>query len=403
MNPTTTLILGGGFGGLAAAYTLRALIPLDHKIVMIDKTASFHVGATKTWVMLGEKSREKILRDRKSLIPGNVDFLEAEIEAVNPALGEVRTNKGNRKADFLIIALGADVNMSAVTDIPQHAHTFYTVEGAVRLEKALKAFNGGEIVILIPRTPFKCPPAPYEAAMLLQNSLAKRGLQESAKISICTVEPLPMPTAGPETGTFVRGLVEKQGIGFYPLRKMARIDGSNKRIFFEDGSTQGYDLLIVIPPHESPRVVRDAGLTNQSGWIPVNPKTMQVTVGESAIPVYAVGDITSVPLPGRFKPDVPLVLPKAGVFAASQGVVAAHQIARRILNKAIAEEFDGKGFCYIEVGDDRAVKGEGTFFALPNPMMVRREPDRGQFNDKIRWVEQWLAGSFSELLPRQSK
>jgi len=119
--------------------------------------------------------------------------------------------------------------------------------------------------------------------------------------------------------------------------------------------------------------------------------------------VYAVGDITSVPLPGRFKPDVPLVLPKAGVFAASQGVVAAHQIARRILNKAIAEEFDGKGFCYIEVGDDRAVKGEGTFFALPNPMMVRREPDRGQFNDKIRWVEQWLAGSFSELLPRQSK
>jgi sulfide:quinone oxidoreductase len=107
---------------------------------------------------------------------------------------------------------------------------------------------------------------------------------------------------------------------------------------------------------------------------------------------YAVGDITSVALPGRYKPDAPLVLPKAGVFAASQGIAAAHAIASTVLGKGPAGVFDGKGYCFIETGGGLAVRGEGSFFDLPHPSMSKQPPDKMQYRDKQLWVEQWLSG-----------
>jgi len=176
------------------------------------------------------------------------------------------------------------------------------------------------------------------------------------------------------------------------------VDPERRTVYFEDGSSASYGLLIAIPRHESPRIVRDAELVNESGWVPVDPKTMTVMRGQPSIPVFAVGDVTTVSLPGRYKPEMPLVLPKAGVFAASQGVIAARQIAGRILNEPVVETFDGKGFCYIETGDGTAVKGEGSFFELPHPVMNRQQPDKAQYQDKVQWVNKWLFGEFAELL-----
>jgi sulfide:quinone oxidoreductase len=168
------------------------------------------------------------------------------------------------------------------------------------------------------------------------------------------------------------------------------VDGSAQRVVFEDGSEARYDLLIAIPPHEAPKVVRDAQLTNQSGWIPVDPRTLQVKQPRDASDVYAAGDVTAVPLPGRYKPDIGLSLPKAGVFAEAHGRVAAHQIAARILGRTPDEAFDGKGYCYLETGVQRAVKADGSFFELPHPVMQKRTPDEAQFRDKLGWVERLL-------------
>ncbi len=392
MTSTTTLILGGGFGGLAAAHTLRSLLPKEHRITLVDQSPRFYVGATKTWVMLGDRTAEEITRKRDALLPLGVDFLQAEVQRIDPSRGEVMTSRGTLKADFLIIALGADLNMAVIPGLDQAAQTFYTLDGAVKLRHVLADFTEGELVMLIPRSPFKCPPAPYEAAMLLHAAFKQKGVRDRIRISIYTVEPAPMPTAGPEMGTFIRELVLTRDIAFHPLKQTKAIDGTRRSIVFEDGSEAKYDLLIAIPPHVAPRVVREAGLTNQAGWVPVDPKTMKVMAAESAIPIYAAGDITSVPLPGRYKPDVPLALPKAGVFAASHGITAARQIAGAILGKPSADVFDGKGFCYIEVGDDRAVKGEGSFFDLPHPQMSRHTPDTEQMQDKLQWVKNWLDG-----------
>jgi sulfide:quinone oxidoreductase len=226
--------------------------------------------------------------------------------------------------------------------------------------------------------------------MLLHDMFERRGLTDKIHVAIYTVEGAPMATAGPEMGQFIRQELVQRGIQFNPQRRTARVDGAAKRVIFEDGREAPYDLLIAIPPHESPKVVRDAQLINPSGWIEVDPRTLQVSATAGAGEIYAVGDVTTLSLPGRFKPDAPLSLPKAGVFAEAQGRVVAHQIAARILGRAPRETFDGRGFCYLELGARRAVRADGAFFELPHPVMQAPVPDEAQLQDKQEWVARLL-------------
>ncbi len=387
---TRTMILGGGFGGIATANTLRGLLPPEHEILVFEKEATFHVGAGKTWLMLGERTPEQISQPVAKLLARGVRLVPGIVRGLDPARNAVVTDRGEERGEFLVVALGADLDWAAVPGLSEAAHTFYSLEGAVRLRTALEGFAGGDIAILIPKVPFKCPPAPYEAAMLARHRLSARGLEEKARISIYTVEGAPMSTAGPEMGELIRQELSQRGISFHPGKTTVRVEAGSRLIHFQDGTDARYDLLIAIPPHVAPRIIREASLVGPSGWIPADPLTLKVTGTPGAGDVYAVGDVTTVPLPGRFKPDVPLSLPKAGVFAEAQGRVVAHQIAARVLGTATAETFDGKGFCYLEVGGGRAMRAEGSFFERPHPVMQRRTPDEAQLRDKHDWVARQL-------------
>lgn len=390
MGATTTVILGGGFGGLAAANALRGRLPAEHEVVVVDAAPRFHVGAGKTWVMLGERTYEEISQARAALLAPGVRLVEAEVRGISLGSRTVSAGAEPLRWDFLVIALGADLDLSAVPGLAEAAHTFYTVEGAQRLKGVLDAFAGGDVAILIPRTPFKCPPAPYEAAMLLHEALQRRGLGGKCRLAVYTVEGAPMATAGPEMGQYIKGELAQREIAFFPQRRTARVDAAARRIAFEDGSEARYDLLIAVPPHVAPKVVRDAQLVDASGWIPVDPKTMRVKQPADAVGVYAAGDVTLVPLPGRYKPDVGLVLPKAGVFAEAHGRIAAQHIAASVLGQAPDAAFDGKGYCFLETGARRAVKADGSFFDLPHPVMQKRAPDEAQLREKLDWVAQLL-------------
>lgn len=391
MSGETTVILGGGFGGIAAGNTLRRLAPKDHAIVVVDRAPRFHVGAGKTWIMLGERTFEEISQNRTALLEPGVRFLQLDATAIDLANRKVATRAETLAWDYLVIALGADVNEAGVPGLAEAAHTFYTVAGAERLQPVLEKFAGGEVAIVIPKTPFKCPPAPYEAAMLLHQAFERRGLRARTRIAIYTVEGTPMATAGPEMGNHIKAELAQRDIAFHPQRKLVRVDGGARRIAFEDGTEAGYDLLISVPPHEAPKVVRDAGLVNASGWIPVDPQTLEVKSADTGGRVYAAGDVAVVPLPGRYKPDMPLVLPKAGVFAQQHGEVVAHQIAARLKGTAPDASFGGVGYCYLETGGGRAVKADGAFFALPHPVMRKQPPDEAQMRDKLDWVARQLA------------
>ncbi len=392
MAASTTVILGGGFGGLTVANSLRPLVDREHRILVVDAAPKFHVGAAKTWVMLGERTAEQISHDRSALRRRGIEFLQQQATRIDLAAKtvEVGPNAVKLAADYLVIALGAAYDMGVVDGLKESAETFYTLEGAERLNGVLKKFNGGDVVILIPRSPFKCPPAPYEAAMLLQNYFQKRGIGEKTKVTVCTLEGAPMATAGPEVGRFVVQSLTERGVAFQPLKKTKSVDGTRKVILFEDGSEIRYDLLIAIPPHVPPAVIKESGLSGPAGWIPVDPKSLAIKADASG-KSFAIGDVAGVPLPGRFKPDAPLVLPKAGVFAEAHGKVVGANIAAMILGKAPTAEFPGKGYCYIEMGDKHAARGDGSFFDLPHPTMVHRIPDLMQYEEKLEWVKRWPA------------
>ncbi len=387
---TTTLILGGGFGGLACARALRARLPDPHRIVVVDQSPHFVVGAAKSWVMIGEREADQVIRPRGALLPAGVTWLQAEVQTLDASRREVGTTAGPLRADYLVLALGADLDPGAVPGLAEAAYSFFSLEEAVRLRRALDAFPGGRVIVLVPRAPFKCPPSPYEAAMLLHEAFVRRGLRGRTSLDVWTVEKAPMPTAGPEMGKAILGELAAREIGFHPQKKVIAVHPGRRALRFEDGAEASFDLLIAIPPHRVPRVAVEAGLADPGGWVGVDPGTLEVKRPGVAAHVYAIGDLASVPLPGRYDPARPLVLPKAGVFAAAQGEVVAERIAAVVRGVRPSAAFNGQGYCYIEVGQRRAIRGDGSFFELPHPVMSARPADQGQYRDKLGWVEGWM-------------
>ncbi|MEX2244897.1 MAG: FAD-dependent oxidoreductase [Fimbriimonadaceae bacterium] len=381
----TVLILGGGFGGAVAATRLKERLGDQVHITLIDKEPSYHICATNPWVMIGHAKPKDVTVWREGLAKHTV-LVQAEVTAIDPRQRKVTTSRGEFQADYLIVALGADLNMSAVPGLAEHAESFFTTKDAEKLHKRLQEFQKGNIVVLVPRSPFKCPPSPYEAAMLLDDFFAQKGIHEGVRVSVWSLEGAPMATAGPEIGATVVGLLKDRGIEFHPRKRTVSVEAG--KVNFEDGSSTAFELLIAVPPHEPPGCIKDSGLTGPSGWIHADPKTLKVAGFER---VFAVGDVTTVPLPGRFAPDAPLVMPKAGVMAETEAIVVADNIADEVQGVAPSAVFDGAGYCYIETGGGEAMRGNGQFFASPNPTMTSRAPDREQAEEKKRWVKDWLA------------
>jgi sulfide:quinone oxidoreductase len=223
--------------------------------------------------------------------------------------------------------------------------------------------------------------------MLIADLFQRRGLRDKVDLHLFTPEPVPMPVAGTELGNAVRKTVEDRGITFHPLQKLTEVNPATLTISFEGKESFAYDLLIAVPPHRSPLVVREAGLANQGGWVPVDSATL-ATRDEN---VYAIGDVTAIPLPGRWKPDVPLMLPKAGVFAHAQALVVARRIADRIAGQAARHKFSGEGYCMLEAGEHLAGFASGQFLAEPSPQIKLRQIGRSWHVGKVLFEKWWLA------------
>jgi sulfide:quinone oxidoreductase len=223
--------------------------------------------------------------------------------------------------------------------------------------------------------------------MLIADALRKSGLADKAEVHLFTPESQPMPVAGPELGEAVQKMLQEQGIFFHPLHKLNGVESTRRELSFEGKETIRYDLLVAVPPHRSPQVVRDLGLTNPAGWIPVDRFTLETNYKN----VYALGDVTAISIPGRWKPDVPLLLPKAGVFAHAQAKVVAQQIAAEIAGGGKRSEFPGVGYCMLEAGESLAGFAFGDFFAEPSPRIELRQIGGIWHLGKVLLEQWWLA------------
>jgi len=376
----TVMVLGGGIGGVVAASRLRKLLGREHRVVLVEREADHLFQPSLLWLMLGWRSPNQIVRPVARLARRGIEVVRGNVERIDAARRAVVVSGRERTADYLVVALGAELAPETVPGLVGAGHNFYTLAGASALRDALATFNAGRIAVLVSAMPFKCPAAPYEAAMLLEYGLRQRGVRDAVTIDLYTPEPGPMPVAGPEVSRQVRQMVEGKGIGVHTEHAVKAIDPQARRIDFDNGATASFDLLVYVPLHRTPTVVKDAGLTGPSGWVTVE----RATLATSHVGVYAVGDVTGIPL-AIGKP-----LPKAGVFAHGEAEVVAGNIAAEIEGRTPAARFAGHGKCFVETGNGRAGYGSGNFYAEPAPQVGLRPPSWWLHLGKLAYEKYWL-------------
>ena len=372
MSGKTILVLGGGWGGLTAAHHLRGLVSSEHRIVVIERTTTFSLGVSNLHLMTGEREAQQIQRDMAKLKRPGIEWMHAEIQAVDPENREVETDGGTLRGDYLVLALGAELTPGSMPGFDEGALNLFEAAGATAIHDELERFEGGRIAVLVAGTPFRCPAVPYEAAMLLEAWAREHGIRDQVEIDIYTPEGIPMAVAGPEVGEALKSFLDDRGIGHHFNHQVTQIDPSSGEIRFGD-ETVPYDLLVGIPPHRAPEALQQAGITDSSGYVPVHPQTLELLSDVDTLEVqypgvYAIGDIAAVRLLNS------MLLPKAGVFAEGQAQTVAAAIAADINGDERPRGYDGNGFCYVDVGDGLAAYGSGDFYAYPGPRITLDMP-----------------------------
>ncbi len=380
MAGRTVLVLGGGIGGLVASNSLKERLGRQVTVTLIERKKNFQFPPSYPWLMLGMRKPEQTERNLSVLKRKGIEVVNDEALSINAGNRLVKTGKDEFSYDYLVIALGAEYAPDLVPGLKEYAHHIYDLESALRFKKSIEDFSSGTVAVGVSRTPFKCPAAPYETALLLDYYFKKKGLGDKIRIRFFTPEGLPLPAAGPEIGNSTLELMKSRGIDSRFKIKIKEVKPGEA--IFDDGSTAPFDLLFAVPPHKCPQLVVDAGLTDQTGWIPVEPTTMQ-TKHEN---VYAVGDVTSVSTPSGFVP----YLPKAGVFAHGQAEVVAHDLAVEIKGRGTKKGWDGSGSCFLMTGGAQAAFVRGTWFAKPHPDIKFHSPSRIWYMQRVLFEKYWM-------------
>ena len=343
------LILGAGFGGLELATTLSEELAADVEVTLIDHGDSFVFGYSKLDVMFGRASPQAVRLPYADFVKPGVRLLRETVVAIDPAARGVTTDAGSHEADILVVALGADYDMDATPGLAEHGNEFYSVAGAERLAELLPKFDRGRAIVGVCGAPFKCPPAPSEAALLLHDNLTERGVREQCEITFVLPLGTPVPPS-PETSEALLAAFAERDIVFVPGCRIASLDGERGVTVLDDGSELPYDLFLGVPKHVAPDVVLESGLA-VDGYVAVDSRTL-----ETSFPgVYAVGDVATVGVP------------KAGVFAEGAARAVAEAIVAGARSGEQPDGYVGQGSCYIEFGAGRVGRVDVDFFSGPKP------------------------------------
>ena len=354
----TILVLGGGIGGIRTARELSKKIGNEDgidlaKILVFEKEKKSLFAPSLTWMMVGKRESEQIQDDLTNIQLGGIEVVFGEIESVDPENITVTSGGKTFNGDYMVVSLGAE---QAEIHVPgESGHNFYTVNGASSFYEDLRNFNGGRIAVVVSSLPYKSPVAPYEAAMLIDDYLREKGLRDRTEISLYTPEKQPMAFAGAEISASVRRLMELKEILYHPEFELTSADENHLDFSTAEGESvkAEFDLLAYTPKHVCPAVIQEAGLAGESGWVEVDPQTLQTSFDN----VYAIGDITTIPLNGSEK------LPKAGVFAQYQANIVAHNITRQMHGKQPDKAFTAEGKYILDQGNGKATRVGGNFYS----------------------------------------
>lgn len=377
------LVLGAGFGGLELTTRLSEEFGDDIETVLIDQSDAFVFGFSKLDVMFGRARPVGVRHLYRDVVKPGVRFVQTVVESIDPVAKRVETEAGSFEGDVLVVALGADLDPAATPGLLADGHEFYTVAGAFKARDVLEAFDGGRVIIGVLSTPYKCPPAPSETALLLHENLTERGLRDRSEISLVIDFPRPIPPS-PQASTALVEAFAARGIAWHPRREVCELDPSRHVAILRDGGEMAYDLFLAVPVHRAPVVVARSGMT-VDGWIPVDPLTL-----ETSYPgVFAIGDVAAVGTP------------RAGVFAEGHAAVAADRIAAIIRGTTSSAQYGGRGICYLEFGAGEVATVDVTFFGETREGEFQG-PSRALAADKAEFgssrIERWFGSEWTATI-----
>ena len=350
------VVLGAGFGGLELATILSEELGEDADVVLIEKGDAFVFGYSKLDVMFGRETPDAVRLPYRDFVKPGVRFANETITAIDPENRGVTTDAGEYEADVLVVALGADYDMGSTPGLAEAGNEFYSVAGAGRMRELLEEFEAGRAVIGVCGAPFKCPPAPSEAALLLHDDLSARGAREQCQITFLMPLPSPVPPS-PATSEALLAAFAERDIEFVPGARIDHLDEDRKLAVLQDGREYPFDLFLGVPKHRAPDVVLESGMAEE-GYISVESRTLRTRFPG----VYAIGDVATVGVP------------KAGVFAEGAARVAAAEILAEIKGGETPAGYDGRGSCYIEFGAGQVGRVDVDFLSAPKPTGTFQAP-----------------------------
>jgi len=367
--PTRILILGAGFGGLELASRLSSELADTVEVTLIDQSDSFIFGFSKLDVMFGRRTMDEVRLPYRSIAKPSVEFRQETILSIDPERKRVVTDAGTHEADILVVALGADLAPGATPGLLEAGQEYYSHEGAVAARDLIAAFRGGAVVIAVLGGFFKCPPAPYETALMLHDDLTRRGLRGATSITLVTPMPKPIPISD-EVSDAIVATLDERGIQSSHATWTERLDPVAKVAHLRDGRELPFDLFLAVPVHVAPPVVVESGLTEDDGWIAVDRATLATKWPD----VYAVGDVASAPVP------------RAGVIAEGEASTVADVLLHRLGGGPAPAPFAGEVLCYVEMGDDTIGQVNVNFLSGPAPVALYRPPSLAGAEEKRQFA-----------------
>lgn len=350
------VILGAGCAGSMVANKLRKILNREEwSITIIDQDDKHVYQPGLLFIPFGMYKPEDVVRSRSEFIPKGVDFIIDKIVAIDTEKQLVETTAGSYQYDKVIVCSGVSL---APEEIPglieiwqKTAFDFYTLEGAVNLQRAMRDFKSGKLVLNIAEFPFKCPVAPLEFVYLADAYFSERGLRDQIEIRLVT--PLPGAFTKPKASAFFSQLIEEKNIKITASYDLAEVDGKNNKIISAGGEEIEFDMLVSIPPNVGARyLVKSNVAMDEIGYVKTNNHTLK---SETFDNMYVLGDTTTLPTS------------KAGSVAHFSAEIMVENFMRELNGEPLREDFDGHANCFIETGYDKAALIDFNYDYEPLP------------------------------------
>ncbi|MBO2531624.1 MAG: pyridine nucleotide-disulfide oxidoreductase [Thermoactinomycetaceae bacterium] len=333
--PRRIVVLGGGTAGTMVANRLARRLTdqirsKEVEILLITNTEKHIYQPGYLSIVFNEQAPEHFIREEKDLIRRDVHLIVDEIQRIEPEQNRVLSDRAEYPYDYLVIATGSRPDFGSVPGLRESAHNFYTLEGAIRLRDTLAGMKRGRILITVD-IPHKCPAAPLEIALMLDDYFRRRGVREQVEIKY--TYPIGRIHALESVAEWALPRFEERDILHETFFNLERVDPERKAVITMDGEEHPFDVLISVPAHKGAQVILDSGIGDGMGFVPTDRHSLKMKGFDN---VYAIGDATDLPIS------------KAGSTAHYQSEPLIRNLVSRLRGLPETAVYDGKVACFLE-------------------------------------------------------